>query len=78
MGWNGLIAPVGTPRPVIAKLHGEIMRGLAMPDVVQRLSGVGWEPAATTGNTPEALGQFIKAEIAKFAKIIKDANLKVD
>ena len=78
MGWNGLLAPAGTPRPVIAKLHGELLRGLSQPDVLQRINGMGWEPAGTAGNTPDALGQFVKAEIAKFAKVIKENNLKVD
>lgn len=78
MGWNGLLAPVGTPRTLITKYHGEIMRTLAEPDVVKRINGMGWEPAGTTGNTPETMGQFVRAEIAKFAKIVKDNNLKVD
>ena len=78
MGWNGLMSPVGTPRTVVTQYNGEILRALNEPDVVKRINGMGWEPAVATGNTPEAMAQFVKAEIAKFAKIIKDANLKVD
>lgn len=78
MGWNGLLTPVGTPRLVINQFHSEIMRSLAQPDVVQRINGMGWEPAGTTGNTPDSMGQFLKAEIAKFTKIVRENNLKVD
>ncbi len=77
-GWNGLVAPTGSPRAVIHQLHAEIVRLLAQPEVPKRLTGAGWEPAGTGNNTSEAFGQFIKAEIAKFAKVIKENNLKVD
>ena len=77
-GWNGLVAPAGSPRAVINQLHAEIIRLLAHPDVTKRLTGAGWEPASTSNNTPDTFGQFIKSEIAKFAKVIKENGLKVD
>lgn len=75
MFWIGFFAPAGTPRPVVAKLNGEIVRILNMPDVRQRLSGHGLIPG---GGTPEELGAFLKAEIAKWGKLIKEAGIRVN
>jgi tripartite-type tricarboxylate transporter receptor subunit TctC len=73
--WFGVLAPAGTPRPVVAKLHGEIAGILKQPDVNQRLTGLGAEPV---GSSPEEFDAFIKREIGKWAKVVKDAGLKVD
>jgi tripartite-type tricarboxylate transporter receptor subunit TctC len=62
------------PRPIVAKLNGEIVRILALPDVQERLSGHGMIPG---GGTPEALGAFLKSEIAKWAKLIKEAGIRI-
>src|SRR3989449_9455845 len=67
-GWNGLLAPAGTPRPVIAKLHGEIARALQSPEVRERVASFGFEPV---GNTPEEFADFIKADIAQWARVAK-------
>jgi tripartite-type tricarboxylate transporter receptor subunit TctC len=56
----------------------EMLKAAAKLDVVQRINGMGWEPAGTTGNTPDTMGQFLKAEIAKFARIARENNLKAD
>ena len=70
--WFGLVAPAGVPRPIVAKLAGETQRILRLPDVAERLSGLGAEPV---GNTPEQFAAFIKAEIAKWKKVIQDAKV---
>ncbi len=73
--WFGVLAPAGTPKPVVAALQREIAGILKMPDVKARLAAQGAEPV---GSTPEEFDAFIKAEIVKWAKVVKDAGLKVD
>src|SRR5688572_379738 len=73
--WFGVLAPGGTPKPVVAALQREIAGILKMPDVKTRLAAQGAEPI---GSTPEEFEAFIKAEIVKWAKVVKDARLKVD
>ncbi len=72
--WFGLLAPAKTPRDIIAKLNAETLRILQLPDVKARLVELGAEPA---GGTPEQFGAHIKSEIAKWAKVIKDANVEL-
>jgi tripartite-type tricarboxylate transporter receptor subunit TctC len=74
-GWYGLFAPAATPKPVVARLSQEAVKALRMPDVVRTLSSQGAEPVA---NTPEEFGAFVKAEIDKWAKVVKLANMKPD
>ncbi len=74
-GWNGLLAPAGTPKPVIAKLHGEIARALLSPEVRERIASFGFEPV---GNTPEEFGEFVKADIARWARVAKESGARVD
>jgi tripartite-type tricarboxylate transporter receptor subunit TctC len=71
--WYGVLAPGGTPRPVVNKLSTEIARILRMPDVRERLTGMGMNPLVTT---PEEFTALMRADLAKFAKIIKTANIK--
>jgi tripartite-type tricarboxylate transporter receptor subunit TctC len=74
-GWNGILAPAKTPQPVIAKFHAGVVNALKLADVQQRLEGLGFDPV---GNTPEEFGQFIRTDIARWAKLIKSANVKPD
>ena len=74
-GWTGLVAPLGTPKPIITKLHAELVRILQMPDVKERLAVIDFEPV---GNTPEEFGVFIKQQIAKWAKVLKEAGAKAE
>lgn len=69
----GMSAPAKTPRAIIDRLHGDTVRALNAPDVRERLQGLGAEPV---GNTPEQYTQFMKNEIAKWAKVIKAAGIK--
>jgi len=73
--WWGVFAPAKTPRPVVAKLNGEIHKILAAADVKSRLADEGAEPVVTT---PEAFGAIVKSDIAKWKKVVTDLNLKLD
>jgi tripartite-type tricarboxylate transporter receptor subunit TctC len=73
--WYGVLAPAGTPKPVITRLHGDLVKILKQPDVVQRLDGLGFEIAATT---PEQFGAYIRSEIKKWAKVVKASGAKAD
>jgi tripartite-type tricarboxylate transporter receptor subunit TctC len=69
----GLLAPAGTPRPVIDRVHGALVKALADPSVRNNLSGQGADPV---GNTPEAYEAFNKAEIAKWIKVARTAGIE--
>lgn len=71
--WQGIIAPAGTPAPVIARLNSAFNEILKDPDVVRAIAETGSQAA---GGTPEAFGLFIEAERQKWAKVIKAANIK--
>lgn len=73
--WWGLVAPAAVGKDVIAKLHAESIKVLKLPDVREKLANVGAEPG---GNTPDQFGAFIRSETAKYARIVKDANIKLD
>lgn len=68
-----MIAPAGTPKEIVARLHAEIARILALPDVRQRLTAEGAEPI---GNTPEQFAEQIRKDIARWAKVARDADIK--
>lgn len=72
--WFGLVAPAHTPKDIVNKLSRETARILKLPDVNARLADLGAEPV---GGTPEQFAAHIKAEIAKWAKVIKDANVEL-
>jgi tripartite-type tricarboxylate transporter receptor subunit TctC len=71
--WFGLLAPAGTPRPIITRLNKEVIKALAKPELNDRLSAEGAEPAT---NTPEEFAVFIKAEIVKWGKVAKAAAIE--
>ena len=73
--WFGLLAPAGTPPDVIARWNADVTRILAAPDMRERLAAQGAESAPTT---PAAFGEFIRAELAKYARIVKASGAKVD
>ena len=73
--WFGVLAPAGTPKDIVAKIQGDIARALNAPEIKERLSGQGAEPV---GNTPEQFAEHIKAESAKWARVVKDSGAKVD
>ena len=76
--WSGLWAPKGTPREIIDKLNKAALEALADPQVKQQLENLGLQMPPADKSTPEALGEWQKAEIAKWWPVIKAANVKVD
>jgi tripartite-type tricarboxylate transporter receptor subunit TctC len=72
ISWFGFLAPAGTPRPIVQKLHAEMAKSLTLPDVRERLANVGLEIIAST---PEQMRAFVKADIAKWARVIRDARI---
>jgi len=73
--WTGVLAPVGTPKEIIARLHSGIVNVLGLPEVKEALARQGAEPASST---PEQFAAFIKAEFAKWSKVIRDAKIVID
>jgi tripartite-type tricarboxylate transporter receptor subunit TctC len=73
--WIGLLAPAGTPRPVVDKLHASLARILAMPDVREKFESQGAEVVA--GGT-DAFAAWIRAESTRWGKVIRERNIKLD
>ncbi len=73
--WNGMLAPAGTPADVIKRLNAEFNRIIGTPDMGKRMLDNGYEPV---GGPPERLGELIRAEIAKWAPVVKAAGVQVD
>jgi tripartite-type tricarboxylate transporter receptor subunit TctC len=71
--WYGVLAPAGTPRSVVVRLHAELVKSLKMPDVVQRLDALGFEIA---GTTPEQFGAYMRSETGKWAKVVKASGAR--
>jgi tripartite-type tricarboxylate transporter receptor subunit TctC len=75
VGWYGIIGPAGMPAPLVARLNDEITKVLNQPDVRERILSDGSEPA--TG-TPESFRQFMHADLAKWAKLVKESGAKMN
>ncbi|MGZ5094120.1 MAG: tripartite tricarboxylate transporter substrate binding protein [Burkholderiales bacterium] len=73
--WNGLIVPAGTPKEIIAKLHGEVVAVMNLSEVRERLLGAGVEPLV---NTPAEFAAYIDAETARYAKVVRESGARVD
>jgi tripartite-type tricarboxylate transporter receptor subunit TctC len=73
MEWYGMLAPAGTPKPIVAKLNAEMRRILALPEVAERLAAI-----EMLGSTPEELGAFMRSEIDRWTPIIKQLGLKAE
>jgi len=73
--WQGMLAPSGTPRDIVLKLNAEIRRILGTPEMKAQLADQGTEVRA---GTPESLGQFIRTEIPRWAKVVKQSGIKVE
>ena len=71
--WIAMSAPRGTPRPVIERLNAELAAGVKSPELVERLSSQGYDPAIST---PQQLGEYIKIELARYKKLITTIGLK--
>jgi len=73
--WQGLLAPAGTPKAVVDKLHAEVQRITALPDVKERLTTLGAEPSSMT---PSDFANWLKNEIPAMAKVVKDEKISVE
>ena len=74
--WFGVFAPAAVPRDIVTKLNQDIGRILQMPDVLERISQQG--SAEIVGGSPEQYGTFVRAEIAKWAKVVRESGAKAD
>jgi tripartite-type tricarboxylate transporter receptor subunit TctC len=73
--WYGMFGPAALPREIVAKVNADIGAALAAPDMKERLASSGADPAPAT---PEDFGKLVRAEIAKWAKVVADSGAKVD
>jgi len=73
--WWGLVAPAGVGKEVVARLHGETVKALQLPDVKERIAANGADPV---GNSPEEFAAFIRNERTKYARIVKEASIKIE
>jgi tripartite-type tricarboxylate transporter receptor subunit TctC len=72
--WHGILAPAGTPKAIIAKIHGDVVKALATPDIRSRLIALGIDNIV--GSTPEELARFVRAETQKYGKLVKAAGIE--
>ena len=75
VSWGGVMATAGTPADIVARLNSEINRILKMPDVAEKLQGLG---AVIVGSTPDEFDKYVKAEITKWGKVARDNNVTLD
>jgi tripartite-type tricarboxylate transporter receptor subunit TctC len=71
--WNGVFAPAKTPRPLVSKLHADIVKVLKTPDVREKLIAAGSDPV---GSTPEEFSAYVKSELARWGKVIRENNIR--
>ena len=71
--WFGILAPANTPRTLVGKLNSEVARIVQLPDVKERMRGLGADPAP---NTPEQFDAYVRSEVGRFQKIVRDAGIK--
>ena len=67
--------PAATPKPIIAKLNAEIGKARNQPDIQQRMTDFGFTPE---GGTPEEFGEFVKRDLARWIKVVKETGVKVE
>lgn len=72
--WHGVLAPSGTPNEIVTRLNAEIVNVLRLPEVAERFSAIGFDPA---GGTPEDFGRFIRSEMERWAKVVKAAKISI-
>ncbi|WP_119157626.1 Bug family tripartite tricarboxylate transporter substrate binding protein [Caldimonas tepidiphila] len=75
MSWQAVFAPAGTPKPIVQRLHAEIGKILQEPEMQERLAKLGMQPSQMS---PEQVAEFQKAEVAKWAQVIKAAKIRID
>ncbi len=74
--WEGIVTSAGTPKEIIATMANEIAKVIALPEIRERFASIGMDAASEVG--PEKFGTLIQSEIAKWGKVVKDANIRLD
>jgi tripartite-type tricarboxylate transporter receptor subunit TctC len=72
--WFGMMGPAGLPKPIVDRIHAETTKTLAMPDVRNKLEGLGLQ---LVGNTPAQFTEVVKAELPMWGRVIKEAGIKL-
>jgi tripartite-type tricarboxylate transporter receptor subunit TctC len=75
VSWIGALVPVGTPQPIVQKIHDDLVDVLHMPDIQKQLGALG---AEVVGDTPQEFDAWNRKEIAKWAKAVKESGARVD
>ena len=75
LNWYGVMAPAATPKDIVNKLAADINKAMREPDVKARLEQVGTQLRELS---PDEFGSFMRAELAKYAKLVKDANIRLE
>lgn len=73
--WYGLLAPAGTPRDIVNRVNGAVVRALQFADVREKLNAQGAEPLS---GTPDQVGEFVRSEIVKWGKVVKAAGIRLE
>jgi len=73
--WYGVLAPAGTPRPIVARLNGELVKIMHAPDMKEKLAASGTDALTSS---PEEFAAYLRQEIAKWGDVVRKANLKAD
>jgi tripartite-type tricarboxylate transporter receptor subunit TctC len=73
--WYGLLAPIGTPAPIINKVNAEMKKAIADAEFRKHLESIGMEPASST---PKELGDIIRSELTRWTKVIRDAGIQAN
>lgn len=73
--WFGILVPAGTPKEIVARMHGEAVKVIQQPDVRDRRQRLGMQ---IIGGDPERFGSFMRAETAKWGKVVRDSGANVD
>jgi tripartite-type tricarboxylate transporter receptor subunit TctC len=75
VNWWGMFAPRGVPQPIVTKLHAELVRAHALPDLKERYANLGVE---ATSSTPQQFTDYITSEAARFSKVLREAGAKLN
>ena len=73
--WNGMLAPAGTPKPILERLSREVAAAMRAPEATQRYGALG---AETIGSTPEEFSKFLRSEIEQYARVIRESGMKAE
>jgi tripartite-type tricarboxylate transporter receptor subunit TctC len=75
VNWYGMVLPAGTRPEVVNRLNSEIVKAMKVPEIHDKLVAQGTDPV---GSSPEEFGAFIKSESAKWARVVKEANVRIE